>query len=168
MAQEQEKALFEILSEYGTEGPNLHASGPVIGELKALPESTSALVEFESNYSGKWVAACSVVKLDDRDIGKKVVLMFEKGKPHSPIIMGVLQETSGSFAEMKVTNTDRRIEAVVDGERIILQGSKQIILQCGEASITLTRAGKILIRGSYVLSRSSGVNKIKGGSVQIN
>ena len=30
------------------------------------------------------------------------------------------------------------------------------------------RAGKVLIRGAYLLSRSSGVNRIKGGSVQIN
>ena len=28
--------------------------------------------------------------------------------------------------------------------------------------------GKVLIRGTYLLSRSSGVNRIKGGSVQIN
>ena len=33
---------------------------------------------------------------------------------------------------------------------------------------TLTRAGKILIRGAYLLARSSGVNRIQGGSVQIN
>ena len=44
----------------------------------------------------------------------------------------------------------------------------EIVLRCGEASITLTRAGKVLIRGTYLLSRSSGVNRIKGGSVQIN
>ena len=37
-----------------------------------------------------------------------------------------------------------------------------------EASITLTRAGKVLIQGSYVSSRSTGVNRIKGGSVQLN
>ena len=37
-----------------------------------------------------------------------------------------------------------------------------------KASITLTSAGKILLRGAYILNRSSGVNRIKGGSVQIN
>ena len=44
----------------------------------------------------------------------------------------------------------------------------QLVLRCGKASVTLTRAGKVLIEGTYVLSRSSGVNKIKGGSVQLN
>ena len=48
---------------------------------------------------------------------------------------------------------------------VIISGDE---LRCGKASITLTRAGKVLIRGAYLLSRSSGVNRIKGGSVQIN
>ena len=46
--------------------------------------------------------------------------------------------------------------------------SSEIELRCGKASLILTRAGKVLIRGAYLLSRSSGVNRIKGGSVQIN
>jgi hypothetical protein len=53
-------------------------------------------------------------------------------------------------------------------ERLELVAEQEIVLRCGEASITLTKAGKIVLRGAYVLSRSSGVNKIKGGSVQIN
>jgi hypothetical protein len=54
------------------------------------------------------------------------------------------------------------------GREVVLTAENEIVLRCGEASITLTRAGKILLRGSYLLSRSSGVNRIKGGSVQIN
>ena len=50
----------------------------------------------------------------------------------------------------------------------MLTAEREIVLKCGKASITLTRAGKVIIRGAYVLSRSSGVNRIVGGSVQIN
>jgi len=53
-------------------------------------------------------------------------------------------------------------------DRLELVAEREIVLRCGEASLTLTRAGKIILRGTYLLSRSSGVNKIKGGSVQIN
>jgi hypothetical protein len=60
------------------------------------------------------------------------------------------------------------VEARVDGHRVVLDAEQEIVLRCGKASITLTRAGKVLIRGAYLLSRSSGVNRIKGGSVQIN
>ena len=60
------------------------------------------------------------------------------------------------------------LQAKLDGEQVTLSAEKEIVLKCGKSSITLTKAGKIIIRGEYVLSRSSGVNKIKGGSVQIN
>ena len=49
-----------------------------------------------------------------------------------------------------------------------ITAEKEIVLKCGKASITLTKAGKVIIRGTYLLNRSSGVNRIKGGSVQIN
>lgn len=59
-------------------------------------------------------------------------------------------------------------EVLVDGRRITFTAETEIVLRCGKSSITLTRAGKIIISGEYVVSRSSGVNRIRGGSVQIN
>ncbi len=49
-----------------------------------------------------------------------------------------------------------------------ISAEREIVLRSGAASLTLTQAGKVIIDGEYVLSRSRGVNKIKGGSVQIN
>ncbi|MES2673551.1 MAG: DUF6484 domain-containing protein [Pseudomonadota bacterium] len=56
----------------------------------------------------------------------------------------------------------------IDGKRVVIEGQEEVVLSCGESSITLTKAGKILIRGKYLVSRSSGVNRILGGSVQVN
>jgi hypothetical protein len=53
-------------------------------------------------------------------------------------------------------------------DELVLTAAKQITIRCGESSITLTAAGKIILRGKYIVSRSSGVQRIKGGSVQIN
>ncbi len=89
--------------------------------------------------------------------GTPVVLGLERGDPSLPILLGVLAAPAGSHSE-----------AQIDGRRIQLTGEEEVTLRCGKASITLTRAGKIILRGSYLLSRSSGVNRIKGGSVQIN
>jgi hypothetical protein len=50
----------------------------------------------------------------------------------------------------------------------MVSAKEQLVLRCGKASITLTKEGKVLIQGAYVSSRSSGVNRIKGGSVQLN
>ena len=51
---------------------------------------------------------------------------------------------------------------------MIVSAKEQLVLRCGKASITLTKAGKVLIEGSYVSSRSTGVNRVKGGSIQLN
>jgi len=59
-----------------------------------------------------------------------------------------------------------QIEA--DGEPVIVSAKDRLVLRCGKASITLTKEGKLLIEGTYVSSHSSGVNRIRGGSVQIN
>jgi hypothetical protein len=69
---------------------------------------------------------------------------------------------------VKAAPSEPFIEVQRDGEQLTLTAQREIVLRCGNASITLTRAGKILIQGTYLLSRSSGVNRIKGGSVQIN
>ena len=53
-------------------------------------------------------------------------------------------------------------------EELLINAARQITIRCGESSITLTAAGKIILRGKYIVSRSSGVQRIKGGSVQIN
>lgn len=63
---------------------------------------------------------------------------------------------------------DAEQEIEVDGKRIVFTAKNEIVLRCGKSSITLTRAGKIIISGEYVVSRSAGVNRIRGGSVQIN
>jgi uncharacterized protein (DUF2345 family) len=60
------------------------------------------------------------------------------------------------------------VEIEADDRRLVASAKEQIILKCGKASITLTAAGKVLIQGAYVSHRSSGVMRIKGGSVQIN
>ena len=102
-------------------------------------------------------------------------------KPTQEIVLELLAGADGgvSFvevpAEAKETDAEAAaaepVERAVDAaipERLELIAEREIVLRVGDASITLTRAGKIILRGTYVLSRSSGVNRIKGGSVQIN
>ena len=55
-----------------------------------------------------------------------------------------------------------------DNDRFVVSAEREIVLQCGDASITLTRAGKVLIRGNYVLSQATGYNRIKGAAIDIN
>jgi uncharacterized protein (DUF2345 family) len=60
------------------------------------------------------------------------------------------------------------IEADADGRRVRLSAKDEIVLECGEASITLRRNGRVLIRGAYVETSAGGTNRIKGAQVRVN
>lgn len=107
------------------------------------------------------VPALSTVGLAPVDAGCRVVVGFEGSDPARPVIVGRLQAVP---AELPAALT----HCTVDGERVSIQAQRQIELRCGEASIVLTRAGKVLIKGNFVLTRSRGANKIKGAYVDIN
>jgi hypothetical protein len=145
--------------------------GVVVGTLVGLNDSGTPVIDFPANPTGSHVPARCIVTLSAKDVGREVALMFEGGDPRKPIMVGLIQhpdENQSDFLRMISTETQNPLDVQVDGERLVLTAKREIVLRCGKASITLTRAGKVLIRGDYVLSRSSGVNRIKGGSVQIN
>jgi len=130
---------------------------PVVGRLVRCG-SGGVLVEFADNPLGRPVAARTTTPLDPAAVGAEVLLLFENGDSARPIVVGVIRPPDTAAA----------VPAELDGERLLLTADREIVLRCGEASITLTRAGKVLIRGTYVLTRSSGANRIKGAAVEIN
>ena len=135
------------------------------GELVAITdEGCTPLVVFAGQPGTAAVRARSVVDLHGAHIGRQVVLMFEAADPVRPIVMGVLRGGEGA----PLSTMPPQVDVETDGSRMVVSAKEQLVLRCGKASITLTKAGKVLIQGSYVSSRSTGVNRIKGGSVQLN
>jgi hypothetical protein len=147
-----------ILAQESAEPPQLASriDGVVVGRLLAV-EAGVARVTFEGAPAGGF-AARAVTPLAKEDEGSEVALLFEGGDPRRPLVMGKMVSPLAAPSP----------EAAADGKRVEITAKEEIVLRCGDSSITLTRAGKILIRGAYVLSRSSGVNRIQGGSVEIN
>jgi hypothetical protein len=138
--------------------------GVIVGELIALTDDgCTPLVLYPGQAGSAAVSARSVIDLYGAHMGSRVALMFEDGDRAKPIVMGVIREGVGT--PLKKSET---VDVDVDGARLVVSAKEQLVLRCGKASITLTKAGKVLIQGLYVLSRSSGVNRIKGGSVQLN
>ncbi len=133
--------------------------GVVIGMLLELDVIGSPRVDYPGNPAGP-LTARTLSTLESGGVGREVALMFEGGDPSKPIVVGILQRPGRP--------DPKPLKVELDGETVMLTGKKEVVLRCGKASITLTRAGKILLRGAYISSRSSGVNRIKGASVQIN
>lgn len=158
--------IVEESDEVSTTHNNKQATqldGVVIGVLMSFTEAGMPLVAFLGNQSDAGITAHSTTVFKRDDIGCQVALLFEGGDPQRPIVIGRIQHPQEIVQQQK-----KNISAELDNERLEFNAKKEIVLRCGKASITLTKAGKIILRGAYVLSRSSGVYKIKGGSVQIN
>jgi hypothetical protein len=142
-----------------------HGAGLIVGELVGLADGgATPLVCYPGQPGSAALRGRATVDLHGAHIGCGVALLFEEEDPTRPVVFGVLRGRAGwPLPERPAT-----VEVDADGERLVVSAKQQLVLQCGKASITLTRAGKVLIRGEYVESRASGTNRLKGGSVQIN
>lgn len=140
-------------------------AGVQTARVEHVDESGNVMV----NLSGGVVLARYVmtIRLDQLRAaaasGADVIVALEDGDAAKPIVLGILADPATAAPELK---SDACVE--IDGKRLVLTGREEVTLRCGKASVTLTKAGKIIVRGTYLSSRSSGVNRIRGGSVQIN
>ncbi|MCP4748880.1 MAG: hypothetical protein GY874_22525 [Desulfobacteraceae bacterium] len=149
-----------------------------IGRITAVNSKGIVFVDYPGNQKGPLAARLGVSVMErlqrmpesSESSPLPVILAFEDGMPEKPIIIDIiveqvepLESSTEMIFDLKPDDT-----VSVDGKAISFNAEEQIVLKCGKASITLTKAGKVIIRGSYLFNRSSGLNRIKGGSVQIN
>lgn len=161
---------------------NVHAldiskqiDGVRVGKVIDIDDNGRVFIDFAGNPHGHASARyTSSVQLEAlrqaASSGQDVLLAFENSDPLRPIIIDTISTPETDIVQTENINfkVDELKDITVDGKKITFNAKEQIVLKCGKASITLTKAGKVFIRGAYVLSRSSGVNRVKGGSVQIN
>jgi hypothetical protein len=122
------------------------------------------LVTYAGMSGAGAIRAHSVVDVHGSHIGRQVVLWFLKSD-HVPVVMGVLRDGT---CPGDIEQLPGRVDVTADGKRMTVVAKEQLVLRCGKASITLTNSGKVLIEGAYVSSRSSGLARIRGASVEIN
>ena len=166
---EEEADAFTTLSRKPvSEGETaaIASASAVTARLQGFDRANQPLISGVPGLPGEIVAARSTVPLSSDKIGSTLVVLLEQGDVRRPIIVGLLQQQLSLGEEMN--RPGRSVTLLADDDRIVLTADREIVLRCGQASITLTKAGKVLIQGAYVSSRSLGVNRIKGGSVQIN
>jgi hypothetical protein len=169
MKPENGETVLELLLSEAQVGEGSRSGQPsvAVGTVRGFDAAGAPLITLPgSSPDGGGLAGQSIVYLNRQHVGRQVVVAFEHGDVRRPIIMGLLQQAG--YAPSTGARQAEGVEADLDGETLVLSAKREIVLRCGRSSITLTRAGKVLIKGAYVLSRSSGVNRIKGASVQIN
>jgi hypothetical protein len=137
----------------------------VIGQIVDIAADGTPLVDFPANPAGRPVPALATARYDAVPPGRVVALMFLSGDLAQPLAIGVLSQRDSEAVANGCTHLPAPDQL---SEQLTLMAAREIVLQCGRASIVLTRAGKVLVRGAYLSFRSSGMQRITGASVQIN
>lgn len=149
--------------------------GMRVGRIVSVSDNGSVYVDFTGNEIGPVAArittsAKAAIICKANPVGRDVLLAFENNDAKHPVIIDTIYSLIEEISETTLATSaaDKLQEVKVDGKRICIDADNEIVLKCGKSSITLTKAGKVIIRGEYVLSQSSGENRIRGGSVAIN
>jgi hypothetical protein len=103
--------------------------------------------------------AQSLVPLPAAAVGRLAAVTMMDDQP---LILGLIQPP----IQPPILPATPEVEA--DGEKLVLEARREVTLRCGKASIHLTADGRVTIRGTQVLSRSDGPNRLQGASVQLN
>ncbi len=152
-------------------------TGQVVGQIVRISAEGVAWVDFPGNPAGVAVearstldAAASPTAAADALVGHAVLLCFENADPQLPIVCGLVRARLQPKPSIPAVTLERGAlkDVLVDGRQLVFSAQQQILLRCGKSSVLLRKDGKVVIRGTNVLSRSSGPNKIKGASIDLN
>ncbi len=149
--------------------------GVRVGRIVEVNESGQAFVDFPGSAQGpvaaRFTNSINLKMLNQAaSADQDVLLVFENNDPELPIIINTLYSLVDEIIESPTIalETEKPDNVMVDGKRVTFDAKEEIVLRCGKASIILRSDGKVVIKGAYLLSRSRGINKIRGGAVHIN
>ena len=160
------KSVVEV-----ADAPATSAQSVCVGQLTGMTALGEPLVDFAGNAEGPIPArVVATAGLSDQSPpGTEVLLAFDSGDPGRPIVVGILAAAprhgplaTGVLREM------RPGEVTVDGRTITLQAEQRMVLSCGKSSITLFADGRVIVKGTKLVSRASESNKIKGATIALN
>ena len=153
----------------------LPASDPgaiCVGRIIEVTADGRVMVDFPENRGRRPVESRFVSlgssPFDNKSlVGTPVLIVFEDANPRLPIILGpVFERTSDASQALGGRAIAKQSEP--DGGSAILEAREEVLLRCGESSLSMRKDGRIVLKGRTIVSRASRTNKIRGASVTIN
>lgn len=168
----------DVFSAHDEEDPFQRLLEGVVAPAAPLPSPASATVARLAGFdvldrplvggleglAGEIVPSRSTVPLATAHVGREVLVVCLDGDLRRPVVIGVFDPAAPTPTGTPAVP----VPVEVDGQRLVLRAEREIVLECGDSSITLQRSGRIVVRGRDILSRSSGLQRIKGAAVDIN
>lgn len=162
------KPLHNVVPLLATELP----AGPYLARYVGNDASGRPLVQLDGAGSGSIAARCLegfVGWPAGSSAAEDVLVTGGVDATSPPLILGRLRNTASPAPVTALLDGRGTPKAAsVDGQRLVLEASREVVLKCGQGSITIEASGRIVIRGTELVSRASGSNKIRGASVSIN
>jgi len=145
------------------------ATPALVGRICEVSPDGRAQVEFPG-APGPLPALCAVAQdaLPARDTlpGAPVLLVFEDGDATRPVIVGFIRERL--WADPTQAVDDAPVSGALRAARVVIEGEQEVVIRCGEGSISLAADGRILIKGRNLTSRAAETNKVRGAVVLVN
>lgn len=127
------------------------AQGLRLGRLSGFSPRGLPLIE---TAEGALAEARSLVALSPADTGAELAWAWLGGPEGTPLVLGLLRPP------LRVVEADEEVTRI--------EGKHRVELRCGPASLTLFADGRVEVRGTQILSRAEGAQRIQGGSVHLN
>jgi len=128
---------------------------------------------------------------DALDAGSQYACLFVRNtsnpppefKPGDAVLFSVSEVSNEAFVlgliEPYVSKSDRIAAALsktgrapstttVEDEVVRIKAGKGLVIECGKGTIIITEDGRVQIKGTELLSRARGMNKIKGAGIALN
>jgi hypothetical protein len=106
---------------------------------------------------------CDLLTSCGGDVGTPCVVMGDK------VLVWPFAESGRGVVLGRVGTPARSSGEIAKPEdELVIEAKRNLTLKCGDGSITIREDGKILIKGTELVSHAKQANRIKGGSVAIN
>lgn len=165
----------EPLSPPSSQTGGLH---PRLGRIVGLDPHGRALVEFPGAQPrpASTLGPVSRAELEQAAREQRVVMLaFLDGRADAPVLLSLHGPSELSLTpppepepQVELESEGEALELELDGEHEVIEASKELVLRCGKASITLRSDGTVKIQGRDITSWARRRQRIRGGSVNIN
>jgi hypothetical protein len=96
---------------------------------------------------------------------QRALVVRTDDSPSNWVLIGLVRERVSAAARDAEPG---QLEVKIDGETLRLTADREIELRCGNASLILRQSGRVILKGTHVVTSSRGPLKVKGATVEIN
>ncbi|HHI94807.1 MAG TPA: hypothetical protein ENK04_15105 [Gammaproteobacteria bacterium] len=113
----------------------------------------------------------SAASLPELSAGDEVLYLAASDDETPGCVMGLVQpyqKRRSALTEKTDHKGNLPSTTILEDEVVRIRADKGLIIECGKGSLIINEEGKLQLKGTELLSRAQGMNRIKGAGVNIN